>query len=120
MIQEISDYLFQIFDVSTFVAAISLCLIAFAYWLVRVMTDSILLSVMYTPVMLLGGLAANDFFNKHFIVVIAQDSDSNTVLNIAVGMVIAMVVMLVLTRVAYAVSEAKARARRTPTAAELN
>jgi len=111
MIDAISEYLFEIFDVSTFVALVSAGLMVFAYWLVRLMTDSLLLSTVYAPVMLLGGLAANHFFTNHFIVVM-QDPDSNTVLNIAIGILIAMVAMMILTRVVYAFGEMRARARR--------
>lgn len=112
MFHAIWDYLSQIFDVGIFVALVTAALLVFAYWLVRLMTESLLLSTLFAPVMLLGGLASNHFFITHFIVLM-QDPDSNTVLGIAAGIISAMLIMLILTRVAYAVGDMRARTRRT-------
>jgi NO-binding membrane sensor protein with MHYT domain len=111
MFHAIWDYLDQIFDVGIFVALVTAALLVFAYWLVRLMTESLLLSTLFAPVMLLGGLASNHYFNMHFIVLM-QDPDSNTVLGIAAGIISAMLIMLMLTRVAYAFGDRRTRARR--------
>lgn len=110
MFHAIWDYLDQIFDIGIFVALVTAALLVFAYWLVRLMTE-FLLSTLFAPVMLLGGLASNHYFNTHFIVLM-QDPDSNTVLGIAMGIMSAMLIMLMLTRVAYAFGDRRTRARR--------
>ncbi|HMN39017.1 MAG TPA: hypothetical protein PKD49_15075 [Hyphomicrobium sp.] len=114
MVHSILDYLTQVIDISVFVAAVTACLMGFAYWLVRLMTDSLLLSMLYTPAMLFGGLASNHFFQQHFIVLM-QDTDSNTVLGVALGIILAMLTMLMVTRVVYAIGEMRRQAKRTAT-----
>jgi hypothetical protein len=75
-----------------------------AFIMTKLVTDSILLAVLFTPAMAFGALAANYLFHSYYLGPLA-DKDSNVVIASAVGVVAAILFMMLATRCAMNMSE---------------
>lgn len=86
------------------------CSVVTALWLVRSMTESTALTVLFAPAILFGALAANYLFRVNFIAP-TIDKDTNVVVASAVGVLLALTLMLIASRIAILMTERKSSAR---------
>ncbi len=99
------------------------CMVVSAYSIIRAMTHSTALAILYTPVLAFGALAGNYLFRISFYNVV-RDKDSNVVAASATGVMAALFLMLIASRIAMYISAQKRRknqsqltiAGRAPTA----
>lgn len=84
-------------DIDTFTFVVTAGLVLSAYMLIKVSTGSLLLASIFTPFMIVGGLAARYYFEVNFINLLG-DKDSNTVLSVACGVLGSMLVMTLVSK----------------------
>ncbi len=105
------DILWKIMQVDQYTITVVLCLVAIVFCLIRVMLDSFTLAVIFTPILLFGGLAANYLFRVFYVSSIA-DKDTEVVIASAVGILAAMVLMLVALWMSILMSDHRSRRRK--------
>ena len=86
------------------------CAVVAALWIVKTMTESTALAVIFSPAILFGALAANYLFRINFVVA-SGDKDTDVVVASAIGVLLALVLMLVASRIAITMGERRSRAR---------
>jgi len=79
--------------------------------LISSMLQSYTLAVLYAPILVIGGLAANYLFRVFFITT-THDKDSQVVIASAVGILVAMVLLLLATWLSSLMSERRSRKRK--------
>lgn len=84
-------------DIDTFTFIVTAGLVMSAYSLIKMSTGSLMLASIFTPFMIIGGLAARYYFEVNFINLLG-DKDSNTVLSVACGVLGSMLVMTIVSK----------------------
>jgi len=105
------DILWKITQVDQYTITVVLSLVAIVFCLIRVMLDSFTLAVIFTPILLFGGLAANYLFRVFYVSSIA-DKDTEVVIASAVGILAAMVLMLIALWLSMVMSDHRSRRRK--------
>ncbi len=80
------------------------CMVVSAYSIIRTMTYSTALAILYTPVLAFGALAGNYLFRYYYFNAV-HDKDSNVVAASATGVMAALLLMLIATRIAMYIAE---------------
>ncbi len=104
MWETIFEALQKLGDVNTFTVVVVIGLVAIANWLIKLLTDSTAIAILFTPAMIIGALAANYLFVEYYVMP-TQDKNSNVVIASALGVLIAMIFMLLATRGVVALSD---------------
>ena len=86
------------------------CAVVSALWLLRAMTESTALTVIFSPAILFGARAANYLFRVNFVNA-SNDKDTNVVVASAVGVLFALILMLLASRIAIFMAERKTHSR---------
>lgn len=105
------DVLWKILQVDQYTITVVLSLVAIVFCLIRVMLDSFTLAVIFTPILLFGGLAANYLFRVSYVSSVA-DKDTEVVIASAVGILAAMVLMLIALWMSIVMSDHRSRRRK--------
>ena len=84
------------------------CMIFAAFCMLRSMTKSTVLSLIYTPALVVGALAANYLYRINYIE-LSSNRDANVVVASAIGVIMALMIMLVATRIAIFMHDRKNR-----------
>ena len=84
------------------------CMVVAAFCIIRGMTGSTVLALLYTPIMAFGALASNYLFRMNFYIVV-RDNDSNVIAASATGVLAALILMLLATRIAIYIDGRKPR-----------
>jgi hypothetical protein len=90
---------------------IALGCVAFAFILIKEMLDSTMMAVAFSPILLVGALAANYIFRIKFIIA-AQDKDSNILVASAVGVICTLILLLIGMWVGMLMSEHRSKKRK--------
>lgn len=105
------DALWRMTQVDQYTMTVVVLLVATVFCLIRTVLDSFLMAVVFTPVMLVGGLAANFLF-RTFYVPTTTDKDTEVVIASAVGVLAALVLMLLATWLTILMSDYRSRRRK--------
>jgi uncharacterized membrane protein len=106
-----SELLLSMIAIDDYTQVVVICSVIAALWLVRTTTQSTALTIIFSPAILFGALAANYLFRVHFVVA-AHDKDTNVVVASAVGVVMALVLMLMASWIAISMSERRRRSHQ--------
>lgn len=105
------DILWKMTQVDQYTITVVLALVAVVFSLIRVMFDSFTLAVVFTPILLFGGLAANYLFRVYYISA-TTDKDTEVVIASAVGILAAMVLMMIAVWMSILMSDYRWRHRK--------
>jgi uncharacterized membrane protein len=105
------DVFYALAAMDQFSVVVSVSFVLVAFWLIRLFTNSTALAVISSPVLLVGGLAANYLFHARFVMPV-DDKDTNVVIASAVGVVIALVLLLLSIWISVMMSERRGNARK--------
>lgn len=105
------DTLIQMTHVDDYTLTVILVLAAIVFGLIRTLVDSFSLAVIFAPMLVLGGLAANYLF-RVFYISATPDKDSEVVIASAVGILVALVLLLMATWLSAVMSERRSRNKR--------
>lgn len=106
MWESIIEALQKLGDVSTFTVVVVIGLVAIANWLIKLLTDSTGIAILFTPAMIFGALAANYLFFEYYVTP-TGDKNSNIVIASALGVLTAMLFMLLATRAIVGMSDSR-------------
>ena len=104
------DLAANLLTIDDYTRMVVFCTVVTALWLVRTMTESTALTVLFSPAILFGALAANYLFRINFVVA-SGDKDTDVVVASAIGVLLALILMLLASRIAIAMGERRSRAR---------
>lgn len=99
-----------IVSVDVFTISVVGVLSAWAAIIIRQMTDSTALALIFMPVIIFGALAGI-YACRVLNIVFSPEKDSNLIVSAAVGMIVALLSMLLATRFVYARSALSAKSR---------
>jgi len=111
MLNAFRDGFHALFNIDLFTTIVLLCLVLACHWLVKVMTDSVLMAAAFTPVLFLGGLVSNYVFKLDFLVLL-DDKQANTVAALSAGVLGGMLLTFLIVRVGFDISDWNNRSRR--------
>ena len=106
MLQTLTEILSDILAADTFTYIVIGFLAVLAGVMIKAMTDSLALTLMFTPMIAFGALAGV-YACREAGLVFTTDHESNIILTAGVGMVVAVALMLLLVRFGFAVSVQK-------------
>ena len=102
------DTFLRLTNVDDYAFTVVVCMIFVAFWLLRSMTQSTSLALLYTPALGVGALAANYLYRTNYLM-LSSDRDSNVVVASAIGDIAALLIMLIATRIAIFMHDRKNR-----------
>lgn len=106
----LSQFLTNLITIDDYTQIVVFCSVVVALWLLRTMTQSTALTLIFSPAILFGALAANYLFRVNFIHP-TSDKDTNVVVASAVGVLLALSLMLLASRMAIFMSDRKGQRR---------
>ena len=102
------DLFVKMINLDDYAFWVVICMIFTAFWLLRSITKSTFLSLVYTPALAIGALAANYLYRINYIE-LSSNRDANVVVASAIGVILALMIMLVATRIAIFMHDRKDR-----------
>ena len=105
------DLFYRLTNVDDYAFWVVVLMILAAFALLRSMTQSTFLSLVYTPALAVGALAANYLYRVNYIE-LSSNRDANVVVASAIGVILALMIMLVATRIAILMHDRKNREHR--------
>ncbi len=106
------DTLYQIVSVDVYTLSVVCVLSGWAALILRHVTESTLLALIFMPVIIIGALVGI-YACRQLDLVFVFDKDTNVILTACVGMIAALIVMLIMTRIMYIANAAHCRAQLT-------